>query len=402
MSPFDEGVHFDYVMEALEGGIVVEGDTTGQRAMRETACRGNDVGVPVPPCDQAGPFRAKQFPNLGYNSAYIHTPVYYYVTAGVTVALTALTPVDSPFVAARLAGAAWLWLGLLVLWRIGRELALPPAPMFIVLVLVASNPVVIHASSTVNNDATALLMGGAVVLTTLLWERGALPSWALAGMAFLAPAVKVSNAFAVGVCALYLATRWANQSHDRADSGRPPARGMALLAGGAGASVLIWMLIQGALGEDVLSPMDQMLAASGFDVKLWMAQLLTFVPPLYGGFPTSAIDNAGLLDVTGMTGVLILGACLAPVLTGRLEGRTERLAGAGALAIFVSPLLFFVTNYYLFGIEFDIPQRYGLSLVPALGAGLAGALRWRGAVVAVAAFAAVAASFTFVELLAAI
>jgi hypothetical protein len=147
--------------------------------------------------------------------------------------------------------------------------------------------------------------------------------------------------------------------------------------------------------------MDDLLAASGFDAKRLMAQMLTFVPPMFGGFPTTTIDNAGLVDVTGLMGFLMIGACLSPLLAGRLQGRTDRLAGAAAIGLIASPVVFFLTNYFLFGIEFDIPQRYGLSLVPALGVGLAAALRWRPAVVGGWIVAAVAAVPTLMALLAA-
>src|SRR5579872_6751460 len=78
LSIFDEMVHADYLIKVTEGQLVHTGDRIGPGAMQEAACRGFDVAQAVPPCGSQ--YTPDQFPALGFNSADIHTPVYYFIT----------------------------------------------------------------------------------------------------------------------------------------------------------------------------------------------------------------------------------------------------------------------------------------------------------------------------------
>lgn len=398
ISPYDEGVHYDYLVKMQQGDMVREGDLLGQIAMREIACRGIDYeGIVLPRCDQQLPFDPGQFPNLGYNSADIHSPAYYFVTAWLAKALVVLSPLDSTFIAARLVGILWLGLGLLMAWAICRELGLRTMPTAIVLLLVTTNTWVLHASSTVNNDATALLAGGSVVLATLRWERGATPLWLVAAAAFVAPFLKVTNAFAAILCGLYLLL---NQGARRKEEGIPSGglavrRTVLTLVGVSLLAVTSWVVVHAALASPVTSPLESESRASGFDLNLAVPQFLALVTPLSGSIPTDALGGLAFGAVANLVGLLIVAACFAPLLSGSFRGREDAVAGAGALSMLLSGPLFFLANYVLFGIEFGVQPRYGLSLVPALAAALAGALRWRWAVSAVGVFAVVVAVVTF-------
>jgi hypothetical protein len=390
VSPFDEGVHFDYALKAAEGQIVERGERLSQAAMRLIACRGIDhEGIVLPPCEQREPFEPRQFPNLGFNSADIHSPVYYAVTGLGAKVVTALTPLDDVFTASRLVGILWLWLGLLTVWAICRELGLRTVPTAIVLLLLVSNTWILHSSATVNNDGSALLAGGAVVLATLRWARGVTPLWMLVALAFLAPLLKVTNAFAVLLSVLYLLL------HRRSvEAGLPKRNAIVALMAGAGAAVVGWMLVRSVLASPVTTPLDSELGATGFDPGLLVVHLLAFVTPLTGPIPTAALGGLVFGTVANAVGLLIAVACFGPLLQGSFERRANAIAAAGALSMLGGGVLLFAANYLLFGTEFGIPPRYGLSLIPALAAALVAYLTWRWAIVVVGVFAVFAALLT--------
>lgn len=401
ISVFDEGVHFDYVRKASSGQLVRKGDRIGQETMREMACRGIDqIEWVYPECSSTEAYDPRQFPASGYNSADIHPPVYYFLTGVVSRLFTSTGLVSNPLDAARYVGILWLGLGLITIWYAGRELDIPPRHLVVGLLLLAANPWVLHAASTVNNDQAAILAGGAVALATLRWESGKWPLWTLGLVALIVPLFKVTNVIAVALCLIYLAIR------RRPRSEKPPRaerRGPALawLLGGASLTAVTWIIIRSALARPIITPIEVWFPPSDAPVEHVFGQLTALVTPVSQRLPSAVLDEPLPTALGSVFGILIVAACIWPLLAGTFRDRKDALAASGGLAMLVGGMLFATTNFVLFGATYGISPRYGLSLVPALGLAVAGSLRWRGSVWAVGVLAALTATVTLLTLLAA-
>ncbi|MGH2692272.1 MAG: hypothetical protein ACRDHM_07180, partial [Actinomycetota bacterium] len=295
LSPFDEGVHFDYVIKASRGEIVNRGEKLGQEAMREIACRGMDLkGLLLPPCD-APRFEPEAFPGEGFSSAEIHPPVYYGITGLLARGLVDARIAPDMFAAARLAGILWLGLGLLIIWYTGKEFGVATAPLAVVVAAVAATPTLLHASATVTNDITGVVAGGLLVWVTLRWERGSSPLWLLGVVAFLALALKTTNGLAVGLCALYLLLR--GRPPDESIRARRSNRaGIAMLLGSAALSLVAWVVIHALVATPVDIPTDD--PSGGLRLFDVLANLTTLITPVNYGLPTSILGGTHF-DVVG-------------------------------------------------------------------------------------------------------
>ena len=110
-----------------------------------------------------GPYDRSTFPYRGgITSADIHSPVYYFVTAGLTTVIQAVSPVDDLLIAARMTGALWLGLGLVALIWLCRELGAGRSASGAVALLVLSVPIVRWTNTYVTPDAMNLLWGSLI------------------------------------------------------------------------------------------------------------------------------------------------------------------------------------------------------------------------------------------------
>lgn len=385
LSPFDEGVHFDYVIEASHGEIVRKGEKLGQQAMREIACRGVDLeGIVLPPCDDVR-FDPDAFPGQGFSSAEVHPPVYYGVTGLLARGLVATGIAPDMFTAARLVGILWLGLGLLLIWYIGKELGVATAPLVAVLAALAATPTLLHASATVNNDTTGLVAGGLLAWVTLRWERGSSPSWLLGAVAVLALALKTTNALAVALCAVYLLLR-SRPSKEPLRPGRGNRAGIAVLLGGAVVALVAWVVIRGLLATPVELPPDAA-APPGLRLMAVVGNLTTLITPVSYGLPeTEVLGAIGFWSVGQFLGFLMVGATIAPVLRGSISERSDRLAASGGMTLLLGGVLMALASFALYG-RVTVSPRYGLSLIPILGVALAAAIRSRAALWGLGVFA---------------
>src|SRR5918996_1640839 len=169
-SPLDERQHVDYLYRVSRGQLLRMGEQIGQETLRDEACRGLDwILFTPPPCHPNRTYDPNAYPDLGYNSAHVHPPTYYFLTNAVSKALS-VTGVSTNFVSAgRLSGGLWLGLALVLFWYAGRELGIPPTNRIIAMVLLGTTPAMIHASSIVNPDSTSLLAGVAMLSSVLVW-----------------------------------------------------------------------------------------------------------------------------------------------------------------------------------------------------------------------------------------
>ena len=377
LSPFDEGVHFDYVIEASRGELVRRGERLGPEAMRVVACRGIDIdGVALPPCDPAK-LVPEAFPGLGFSTADIHPPVYYGITGLVARGLVAAGIAPDMFTAARLVGILWLGLGLLLIWYAGRELGVGAARLAVVVAALVATPTLLHASATVNNDTTGLVAGGLLALVTLRWERGSSPLWLVGVAAFLALALKTTNALAVLVCAVYLLLR--PRPSDEPDRPRRSNRpGVAMVLGGAAVSLVGWVVIHALLATSVELPPDAA-APPGLRALDVLSHLTTLITPVSYGLPaTEVLGEVAFWAIGGYLGVLMVGATVGPVLRGSFSERRDRLAASAGITMLLGGVLLALASFGLYG-RVTVSPRYGISLIPVLAVALAAALRSRPA-----------------------
>ena len=384
VSPFDEGVHFDYVVKVLEGDVVTKGERLGQVAMREIACRGVDLeGLVPPPCEAGRTYKAAAFPNEGYNSADIHPPVYYGITAVIGRALVALGLAPDLFAAGRLVGILWLALGLLATWYLGRELRIPTLPLAVALALVASTPTLLHSSSTITNDSVALLAGAAVVLTMLRWESGRGSLWLMSVAAVLAIAIKATNIVIIGVAALYLLLRRPGPEEPSVGKSKT---GLLVLVGSGLATLAVWVVVHAATSAPVVTPLDRALQGGGLRLMDVLAHLTSLVSPVGFGLPTELLGGDAFWAIGAVTGAMMMGATIGTLLRGSSGDRPDSLAVAAAITTLLGGTVFGIASFAFFG-KVIVSPRYGLVLIAVLVVVLASAMRSRAVVWSLAAFA---------------
>jgi hypothetical protein len=394
ISPIDELSHIDMLDKASRFQLVRVEDKVGQTAMREEACRGLDRDDRLPPCGLRS-YDPQFFQEYGENSVARKFPVYYFLTGLPARFIRWATPIGSLVTAARLLNFVWLGFGLLTTWALMAELGIRRRPRVVALTLMATTPVVLHASATVNSDAVLLGTGGGLVLMLLRWERGALPLAVVLLAAIAALVTEESNLVVLGVMTTYAGVRAAGgQSTGRVGHRRAPGTGARILAAG-----LLGLL--SLLGPKVLAevhqrtigasrvPVDPPVAAAiavqhqaneirtgpvtAADIASEVDALVTPVKNPYIPRQLSGIGTT--LGVTVLNW-LLLGAVLACLFWSPSGERMEALAiGAIAVMIATGPI-YAVTNAGR-GVFFVTPARFGLPLLPTLTALLASCLEKR-------------------------
>jgi hypothetical protein len=386
LSPLDEMEHIDYVHHLLDGDMVELGDTFDPATERAVACRGVDLPYTPPPC--GGPYVTADFPNAGYNTAYIHAPLYYGVTAG-WVWLGERLPLPGDDVSLmRSSGILWAVATFVLMWALLGSLRLSRAQRLAGCLLVLASPTVVLALSTVTNDATAVAVGAAVTLAVVRWDQGRAPLWIVVVVCALGVLLKATNIGVVGLAVAYVALR-AWQRHRAAAPGEGPGIGRVLwpagaMVAGVGITTVAWTVYSASVARISPSdlPRDPQLTAHAFDVSLLfqgVASVLrsqeTWFP---GPLPTAVSSFAKV--------ALVVLFVLAVAARHRRED-IGALAGATATAVLgLGPLLALI-NWIGSGVSFDIPTRYALSLIPAVvavGVTAARTRRQRWALLAIA------------------
>lgn len=399
-SPIDERQHVDYLYRISRGDLLRMGEQIGQEALRDEACRGLDWDLfTPPPCHPIRPYNPDVYPDLGYNSAHIHPPTYYFLTNLVADSFRT-TGISRDFVSsARLSGGLWLGLGLLVFWYVASKLHIHPLGRVIAMVLMATTPTVLHASATVNPDSTALLAGGLLLLATLVWERKRGRTILLVPLgAVLAVALKVTNILVVGATALYLIIRWwlawrSTRNEPGVTRGYLGAAAVLIVAGLA--STLLWMMMHNALIRVPFDPQTEQFRVESLSADAIVGQMLALVTPVRDPWLPPFLNNAAVKGIFQLVNLGLVAAVFGAVMFGSPRRSTTVLAISGALVILGSGALLTVLNYMLnSGTYVAIPPRYGMSVIPILFLGLASALRrppvlWGAGLLGIASFGTV-------------
>ena len=399
VSPIDELQHIDYLYEVP--GVIVSGELVEQEAMGEAACRGLDAPFDPPPCD-AGPFVAADFPEGGYNTAYIHPPTYYALTRAAAEAVSATGQVESLTTAGRLAGAGWLALGLLVTYAAGRRLGAGPVALLGPLLLVAATPAILMPSATVNPDGASLAVGGACLLLVLLWSQGTgRGRWGfLLAAGLVAEAIKLQNLVVLCVLAVFVLAPAVVVRAPGRERARALREGLLAVAALAAPAVLVagaWSVAIRAFASvppDEI-PMSARFLVDGLTLDNVVAHVGAFISPLADPYVPQPMLGTITVALLALTTALLVAGFVSSALLGPTDDVHQRCLGlaVGAVALLGAPFLVLV-NYVGQGQYIAIPSRYALTVVPVMAVLLALGLRHRWTAVVVLVLGAGSAVLT--------
>lgn len=438
LSILDEAAHIDSVFKVPS--IDRSGEKFLPQTLAEISCRGGIQQWPdwvPPPCGipQGVPSDNYQVGSGGYNTADIHPPVYYFVTAA--LAGVAGWFIDSdPVTLMRLTGGLYLAIGVCLTWWLARRLGANRWSAFGVAGLVATAPDVRYMSSIVNVDASVIMASAAFWLAALtVWRRRS-AWWILPLLAIGLMLVKMTNLGALIVTALFLIfteltapippgdpvpetarslarrapgpdgpaatiARWrVDLRHWASHNGQRTARAVGLSGLMACGAVLVtvgWTRIQ---SFRALVPADQ----------LWFTQQFKVDRLLIGNIGDSLLrfwEPRGLW-AEWLSGRPYLGSVLlmltAAVPLGLVVRAWCRLRPAypillaALVTMAIAAPVYVVMNYVVNGIYFNPDFRYGLSVLPFFAAAVGAGIRTRVAGGVVAGLAVVGMATTLVSL----
>jgi hypothetical protein len=372
LSVYDEPQHIDYVNRVLEGSVPASGDIWLPATIKAATCRTIDYPAALPHCGDTADLPG--LPNGGLSMAFIHTPAYYAVTAGAVVLNDALGWASDDVDVMRATGALWLVAALVLMWLLWRDLGVPwPMRAGLSLALVAT-PAVLLTQSTVTNDATALAAGAALTLATVRWDRGDSRLWLPVAIGVLALLLKVTNlAVVLSVCAFVLVR--VAQRHPSPREAWPALlgrRNLLFIGSFAVATVVIavgWSVVSSARGtlDPARNPQNVQMAVSHFDPSWLTTSILSLASPVQSQFYQSVLaGSAAAISVANLANTGLLALAVVGAVRSRPGSVVRALAIAvGAALLAYGPILT-VINYVTAGVQFGIPARYGLSLVPGM------------------------------------
>lgn len=428
LSPIDELRHLDYVERASNFDFPKLGDKLHQPAMREEACRGAYVtGYESPPC-KSKQFKPKDFRDDGYQNATFHPPPYYLVTGLLSRGLVEVGISNNLVDPARVFSGFLVAIGLcLTVWA-GVRLGLRPWPLAGASVAIVAS--LFRTFPFINPDSASILVGAGILLLAIAWERGRIPMWALAVAGGVATGVKLTNAVAVGIVAMWFLIRavpvdWPARVRARVGFGTDPDPPIAVddadgagtplgarryltaalvLVGGALAIAMLWAVIDGLRATIDASqiPQNREFAADGFPplgLLLAPENLFAFLPPFLAPIPLEYLTDTSLRDLGYLNVILFTGALATVGMGFRRDDRITILAAVTFVLLLVGAPLFSLLQVVFNDIWNNTAGRYGLSAVPVLVIVLASAARGRLAGAVLTAFGAVAGLLMLVAVL---
>jgi hypothetical protein len=397
LSPLDEYVYVDYIAKVPSEGVVAEGEATGSFAREALVCLGNR-GVPTVPattCADAGSAPASVFPMAGKTSADIYTPLYFWVTRAFAEPLVwaGMGLID----AATYVGA--LWLGgamVLLVFAMRRFRVREPVILGLGLALIAG-PAAYWSSTYISTDAPSLAVGAALALLVARYATGARGLWLFPVVAALGVAFKVQNFAAVGIGVLAVlsiaVTRAVRERgpvrsaavadvstpdlavpEDAAPGGRRRGWGAVVLATltdravyvAVGSAVLalvvqvVWLVVRADI--QAAAPPSQ-----GTERPLHFANLVDESLKFLQSTPLdpTGVENGVAIGTAGhLLAWLVIAGVLGCIAAGPARTGIRAIAWSSLfVSLALGPLLVLgtlkVSGYY-----FELPSRYGLSMLP--------------------------------------
>jgi hypothetical protein len=360
LSQYDEYVFVDYLDKATRGDIVQQGEEVNLYAVELAACRGvKGFGLLGPPCE--GPYDVSVAPYGGISSAAVHSPVYFYVTALLTVPIRWTPMVDDLLVAGRLASVVWLAAGLTAVVRLATIVGASRTAGVAVALLLLAAPATRLTNTFITPDSMNYLVGALVLIVALrVSRRNWHPIWLVAA-ASLAVTVKGQNLLVVGTAAVFLLFEaWAFR--------REPARKRRLLwtaaaaVLGAAATQAAWLgfVAMTAVGP----PADQELQGESASWANVAREAVKMMRGVVLGGTTGSGSPTGEVVAWLLTGGVVATTMFALRLSSEVPAHLGR---STAVALVVGVPVLYVLVVVL-GSGFPLPTRYAMSLLPAMAA----------------------------------
>lgn len=373
LSPFDEYFQIDYLAQIPNQPFVRTGQTMGEYSSMLLECRGI-WGADYAGADCTG-VTARPHPDLfeDKNLADVHGPLFFLVSALMTLPFR-LLGVDDLLMAARLTNIFWLSGAAALLYGLVREFGGTKLAAFGVGIVLIGSPAVFWSNTFFSIDASALASGAALVWCGARYLRGTGPAWQLVAIAPVVVALKFHNIAAVGLVALALViaavlTSFRSESSPVAPRPRRLVLVAVLMTGVSLVVQLAWVVIRAV---SALGPRPDDGATQPFSLKWLLSEVYGILESTaYNGGVGGATHVAIGVPLTwfivaGVFGALVVRplSATSSELPGPLWQRVW--PGATAIMVFVAGPAFIVATYLAEHRFFDIPPRYGLSLLPAM------------------------------------
>ena len=321
---------------------------------------------------------------LPFSTAGSTPPVYYVVTAVAArpvAAVTGWSVVD----VARWTGVLWLWLFLLVTFRLGRLVGASRATAAAAAMFVAASTSLSTLAAYVGPDIAGAAVGGLVLTAAWRHDGSRRALLVLAGVCVLAGLTKLTLATAVAAAALMLVLR-------PLLSRRGPHR-VSVRPGLLAAVVAVVAFLVPAVGWIVRARVTAHVSAAQLDAYApyvtdrvdWGAYhdtlLYPWLSPVGSSFATATLTD----PTDSVIGLVLLALLSVGTLSAALTFSRPRLAALGAGLILVTvagPAAYLQTDVLVNGLAMPIEQRHALGLLAGTTACAAWLLRERGGAVA--------------------
>lgn len=366
LSPIDEWVYVDALFKFPTQGIVHEGELVGPETLAILSCHGiSPFGTLGPHC--GAEYQPKAYPNAGLSTVASYVPVYFAVTRIVGDGIHFLTGVES-LTAWRLTGLMWLLGGLLSLYALVRSWGGSHLAVVAVGVVFITSPFSWWTYSYVSTDAPAFLFGALLLLFATRAIDSRVSRWWLLGLSAVAIAVKISNLIGVSLALLYLII----DSTLRAHRSKPgSSRRVSAFAGVRAMGFAAAGLVMGCVLQVVWLALTRVWAVSpdradqGITIALtpneFLLQFANFLPGTITSSPISAYVPS---FVYAPLGWLTIAGVLAAGGVQRARGtRMALVLAVGIASVCAAPALA-VALEYVNGAYFQLPPRYGATLLP--------------------------------------
>lgn len=362
LSPIDEATYVDYLAKVhAHHYIIGSGELAGPYANHVVECRGvgntlvDPTGYGMKP-DPAACSGAPHAPVLSRDTADIDPPTYYVLTDLGARMLLGFGVTHDLVTAARLVGIFWAGLALSLLFALARLLGAGRLPTGLICLAALGTSGLWVEWTHITPHATDMSVGAGVTLVTLLWHRKRLPAWTLLLAGALPILFKASGAVVVAALVLFavIAALLARRATDGVATGEPRRllTGAGLLVLGVVVASAVWLLIRQHYALTSQPPFPQY-NVSSFHPAYLLDQIGTFIQPFQA--------RVGSVLTFWAFGSVVR---YASDRTASLERRA--LSTATIPVLIFGAWLFVLSNYVLLHQYDSIPERYGLTVLPAV------------------------------------
>jgi len=371
VSPIDEYVYIDAVDKVPQELAVRRGQEVNDYARHYLACHGvRAIGFYPEAMCRDNKLADSLYPNGGYTTADIYTPLYFATTWLLSQPLL-WAGVPNLVDAGRLTGALWLALAAVLLFAALRRLSVNRwISIGAALAVIGSIPA--YSSNTyISTDATALFAGSLMVFLLARRPNPTLRSGLpIAIAAIVVTLLKVQNYAAVVVVVVFLVFRATVDllASRRRGENIPRQLFLGTLPLAAVTAVLPllaqagWLVIRNVIAA---GPSPDQGVAAPLGKSALVSEVFKFLPgAIEGGLPPESLGPIGVF-IAGTGKLLVVGGVIGALVAARRGSQTESFAGATLFAsLAMGPVLAIVTAVTA-GYYFVLPSRYGISLIPA-------------------------------------